>query len=576
MITKTQLTRHRPWTGRLTALTAAVAIACGSLADANPGKTRASGRAAKQKAQVGAIQQIHRLLREDGKLDRTDRALLTLVGHLARSGIDIGGLLADEGSYLNWLLEGVRFGSIHSPVALRQFARLVERLIADGELDANDTFILTLTSIRIENDGGLTSQTSSLIDVLEKLAAAGLDLASYTEENPSLVSLLFELVGGIKPVTLPQELCELIDQLAADGSLDSNDLFTITLYVFTLENSDGAHNPGNASLVAVLRKLAAAGVDLAAYTEQHSSLISSLLELANSVPPIPIPPEFCDLIDELAADGTLDSNDLFTLTMFAATFGNSDGQSNAASQSLVTVLRKLAAAGIDLATYTESYPTLVASLFHLVNDIPPIPIPQEFCDLIDELAADGSLDTNDLYILSLYAAMISGDQGATAAHGSLVAVLRKLDSLGIDLPSLDPSLVGSLLEHVRSGQPIPPEFCDLVLALAFDDGLLNSSDLLALSLAAEILEETGNLDQRAIVFAEMIRSLSDSGLDVTGLFAAPDSFLLALFEAVQGHELTLAEIEDIRFALENFLIDHHLDEFERAVLEEMVAAAMAD
>ena len=205
----------------------------------------------------------------------------------------------------------------------------------------------------------------------------------------------------------------------------------------------------------------------------------------------------------------------------------------------------------------------------------PIPIPKAFCDLIEELATDGTLSDNDLYILSIYAHTIEDERAATAANGLLVAVLRKLDSLGLDLTSLDPALLGALLGHVRSGQSIPQEFCDLIMALAFDDGLLDSTDLLAVSLAAIILEDTGTLNDQAIIFAEMIGALADAGVDVTDLFSEPDSFLADLFEAVRGYELSLAEIEDIRFALENFLLDGELDPLEKAVLRDMVAAATA-
>ena len=113
------------------------------------------------------------------------------------------------------------------------------------------------------------------------------------------------------------------------------------------------------------------------------------------------------------------------------------------------------------------------------------------------------------------------------------------------------------------------------MALVFDDGLLDSTDLLALSLVAIIMENTGTLNAQAIVFAEIIGALADAGIDITDLFSEPDSFLADLFEAARSYELSLAEIEDIRLALEDFLLDGNLDPFEKAMLRDMVAAAMA-
>ena len=519
-----------------------------------------------------AINKMKRSLRADGKLSKTDKAFLALANKLARAGVDIFDLAADERSFINFLLDGILFGSIDA-AAIAQFERLADELIADGSLDEDDIVILSLVSVIIQNEGEITTPGASLYEVLKKLAAAGLDLPADAASSPSLVSLLFGLVTGVNAVTLPTELCDLIDELAEDGSLDSNDLFVITMFAATLENTDGGVNAANRSLVVVLRKLADAGVDLTAFTRAHPSLVSSLFSLVNRVPPIPIPKEFCDLVEELAEDGTLESNDLFILTMFAATFDNTDGQPNDATRSLVVVLRKLAAAGLDLAAFTEARAALVAALFRLVNLVPPVPIPKEFCDLIDELAADGSLSEDDLFILTLYAIAIDNDQGATAGNGSLVHVLRKLDSFGVDLAGLDPSLANALLNFVFAGGTIPQEFCDLILALAFDDGTLSSNDLIALSIVARLLVDTGEVSDQAVVLAEIVALLGANGIDAVDVLSEPGNFLVALAEALQGADLSLEEIQGIQSALELFLLDGHLDPFEKEILASMVEEA---
>ena len=68
--------------------------------------------------------------------------------------------------------------------------------------------------------------------------------------------------------------------------------------------------------------------------------------------------------------------------------------------------------------------------------------------------------------------------------------------------------------------------------LAFDDGFLDSNDLVALSFVAILLQNSGAINDQAIVFAEIIGLLADAGLDLEEILAEPDSFLVDLFEAL--------------------------------------------